>query len=101
MQGMDELAERWPVSAWKRYTQWGPEGRGFFLHDEDTGLRMIEKARALGVRNVCVHKGLPLGPQLVELQRSRATSAIIAKIFPEAKFMVYHSGFIGGTRKTL
>ena len=31
-------------------------GQGFFLHDEDTGLRLIEKARALGVRNICIHK---------------------------------------------
>ncbi len=29
LQGMDELAERWGVSAWKCYTQWGPDGRGF------------------------------------------------------------------------
>ena len=54
LEGMDELAERWGVSAWKCYTQWGPDGRGFFLHDEETGLRMIEKARALGVKNICV-----------------------------------------------
>ena len=36
---MDELAEKWGVSAWKCYTQWVPDGRGFFLHDEGTGLR--------------------------------------------------------------
>ncbi|MCH7778630.1 MAG: amidohydrolase, partial [Gemmatimonadetes bacterium] len=61
LEAMDELAEKWGVSAWKCYTQWGPDGRGFFLHDEDTGLAMIEKARALGVKNICVHKGLPFG----------------------------------------
>src|SRR3546814_10350367 len=59
-EGMDELARTWGVSAWKCYTQWGPGGRGFFLHDEE-GLRMIEKARSLGVKNICVHKGLPFG----------------------------------------
>ena len=31
MQGMDELAERWKVSAWKTYTQWGPDGKGYFF----------------------------------------------------------------------
>ena len=46
LEGMDELAETWGVSAWKCYTQWGPDGRGFFLHDEETGLRMIERARS-------------------------------------------------------
>src|SRR5680860_1485971 len=65
LQGMDELAARWKVSAWKTYTQWGPDGRGFFLSD-DTGLAFIEKARKLGVRNICVHKGIPFGPESYE-----------------------------------
>ena len=67
LEGMDELAETWGVSAWKCYTQWGPDGRGFFLHD-DLGLQMIEKARALGVKNICVHKGLPFGPRILRTQ---------------------------------
>ena len=28
LDGMDELAEKWGVAAWKCYTQWGPDGRG-------------------------------------------------------------------------
>ncbi|MCG8692027.1 MAG: hypothetical protein MI806_12535, partial [Minwuiales bacterium] len=53
LEDMDELAQKWGVSAWKCYTQWGPDGRGFFLYD-DEGLKLIEKARALGVKNICV-----------------------------------------------
>ena len=34
LEGMDELAETWGVVAWKCYTQWGPDGRGFFLHED-------------------------------------------------------------------
>lgn len=95
LEGMDELAETWGVSAWKCYTQWGPEGRGFFLHDEDTGLRMIEKARALGVKNICVHKGLPFGRQSYE--HSLASDiGTVARMFPDVNFLVYHSGFIAG-----
>jgi hypothetical protein len=95
LEGMDELAETWGVSAWKCYTQWGPEGRGFFLDDEDTGLRLIEKARALGVRNVCVHKGLPFGRQSYE--HSLASDVgVVARMFPDVNFLVYHSGFIAG-----
>jgi predicted TIM-barrel fold metal-dependent hydrolase len=95
LEGMDELAERWGVSAWKCYTQWGPDGRGFFLHDEDTGLRMIEKARALGVKNICVHKGLPFGQQ--SYKHSLASDiGIVARMFPDVNFLVYHSGFIAG-----
>jgi predicted TIM-barrel fold metal-dependent hydrolase len=95
LEGMDELAERWGVSAWKCYTQWGPDDRGFFLHDEDTGLRMIEKARALGVKNICIHKGLPFGRR--SYQHSLASDiGIVAKVFPDVNFLVYHSGFIAG-----
>ena len=67
-------------------------GRGFFLHD-DTGLRLIEKARALGVKNICVHKGLPFGRR--SYQHSLASDiGIVAKMFPDVNFLVYHSGFI-------
>ena len=52
--------ERYKVAALKTYTQWGPDGKGFFL-DDDVGIAFIEKARKLGVRNIAVHKGLPFG----------------------------------------
>ena len=94
LEGMDELAETWGVVAWKCYTQWGPDGQGFFLHD-DAGLRLIEKARSLGVKNICVHKGLPFGQQSYE--HSLASDiGIVARMFPDVNFLVYHSGFIAG-----
>ena len=94
LEGMDELAEKWGVSAWKCYTQWGPDGRGFFLH-EDAGLRLIERARALGVKNICVHKGLPFGRR--SYRHSLASDiGIVARMFPDVNFLVYHSGYIAG-----
>jgi hypothetical protein len=30
LEAMDELKERWKVSAWKTYTQWGVDGKGIF-----------------------------------------------------------------------
>ena len=65
LEGMDELKEKWGVSAWKTYTQWGADGKGFFLTD-DVGIRFIEKARKLGVKNIAVHKGLPFGSKSYE-----------------------------------
>ena len=91
---MAELAE-YGVAAWKCYTQWGPDGRGFFLHEEDTGIRLIEKARQLGVRNICVHKGLPFSR--ISYEHSIASDiGIVAKRYPDVNFLVYHSGFIPG-----
>lgn len=95
--GMDELAEKWGVVAWKCYTQWGPDGQGFFLTD-DIAIAMIEKARRLGVKNVCVHKGLPFGRQSY---RHSVASDIgpVAKRFPDVNFLVYHSGFVAGRKE--
>ncbi len=94
LEAMDELAARYPIAAWKTYTQWGPERKGFFL-DDDAGLAMIEKARTLGIRNIAVHKGLPFGSE--SYQHSTCVDVgRVAKRFPDMKFLVYHSGFVPG-----
>jgi len=97
VEGMDELAQRWGVSAWKTYTQWGPDGRGFFLSD-DVGLRFIERARALGVKVICVHKGLPFGRQSYEHSQC-SDIGVVAKRFPDVSFLIYHSGFVAGNQE--
>lgn len=92
VEGMDELAQRWKVSAWKTYTQWGPDGNGFFLTD-DVATRMIERSRALGVKVICVHKGIPFGQR--SYQHSQCSDiGVVAKRFPDVSFIVYHSGFV-------
>jgi len=92
LEGMDALAERHKISAWKTYTQWGPAGKGFFL-DDDAGIALIEKARKLGIRNVAVHKGLPFGPQSYE-HSTCVDVGRVAKRYPDVNFLVYHSGFV-------
>lgn len=94
LQGMDELAANYEISAWKTYTQWGPDGRGFFLSD-DVGIAFIEKARRLGIKNVCIHKGLPFGPQSYEHSLCNDIG-VVARRFPDVNFLVYHSGFVPG-----
>lgn len=94
LERMDELAENFPISAWKTYTQWGPDGNGFWLTD-DVGIQFVEKARELGVRNICIHKGIPFGRQSYE--HSLCTDiGPIAKRFPDINFLIYHSGWIPG-----
>jgi hypothetical protein len=92
---MDELKERWNVCGWKTYTQYGPGGKGFFLTDEDNGIPFIEKARDLGVKIICVHKGLPFGPQSYEHSQCHDIG-VVAKRYPDVDFLVYHSGFVAG-----
>jgi predicted TIM-barrel fold metal-dependent hydrolase len=94
LESMDELKERWKVSAWKTYTQWGVDGKGFFLSDP-VGTRFIERARALGVKVICVHKGLPFGKKSYEHSQC-GDIGVVAKRFPDVSFLVYHSGFVTG-----
>ena len=97
LEGMDELAENWDIAAFKTYTQYGPGGIGFYLHD-DPGLAMIERARRLGVRNICVHKGLPFGPRSYEHSQCQDIG-IVAKLYPDMNFLVYHSGFVASVQE--
>jgi len=97
LEGMDELAARYPIAAWKTYTQWGPDGKGFWL-DDDIGIAFIEKARKLGVRNIAVHKGLAFGPRSYE-HSTCADVGRVARRFPDVKFLIYHSGFVTDGRE--
>jgi uncharacterized protein len=97
LEGMDELAQKWGVSAWKTYTQYGPGGKGYFLSDE-VGMRFIEKARALGVKVICIHKGLPFGRQSYEHSQC-SDVGVVAKRFPDVKFLIYHSGYVTSVRE--
>ncbi len=92
VEDMERLAKQFGIAAWKTYTQWGPEGRGFFMDDEP-GLRMIEEARRLGVRNIAIHKGLPFGPRSYE-HSTCVDIGRVAKRHPDVNFLIYHSGFV-------
>ncbi len=94
MDRMEMLARDWNISAWKTYTQFGPDGAGYYLSD-DVGLAFIEKARDLGVKVICIHKGLPLGRNSYE--HSKCTDiGVVAKQYPDMSFIVYHSGYVAG-----
>ncbi|MGH6623592.1 MAG: amidohydrolase family protein [Burkholderiaceae bacterium] len=92
LEGMDELASRYKISAWKTYTQWGPDGTGFFMDDEP-GIALIEKARKLGIRNIAIHKGLAFGPKSYE-HSTCVDVGRVAKRYPDVNFLIYHSGFV-------
>lgn len=95
IEDMRRLRDDFGIVAWKTYTQWGPEGKGFALDDPDTGLRFLEEARALGVRRIAVHKGLPFGRQSYEHSLCDDVGRA-ARAFPDLNFLIYHSGFVAG-----
>jgi uncharacterized protein len=90
---MASLADTWKIAAWKLDTVWGPKGRGWWLTDE-LGTRTVERGLELGVPLFAVHKGLPLAG--MDPRYTRPTDVgPVAKRFPKATFLVYHSGIEG------
>jgi len=79
---------------WKMYTGAELGERAWFLDDEKIAYPFWERTRKLGVRNICVHKGLPLGvfneKACTPLDVERA-----ARDFPDLNFIIYHSGYRG------
>jgi len=88
-------AETLKIDAWKCYTGSCPKGfdRGWRMDDERVAYPMLEQARKLNVKRICVHKGLPLGP-VPDYNHPRDLIKA-AKDFPDLDFLVYHSGLRG------
>ena len=91
---MVDAAERFRPAAWKVYTLGlqrsdGSLTPGWWLDGESTGIPFLERARALGVRRVCAHKGISYG---VPTGSPRDVGPAAAA-FPDIDFLVYHSGY--------
>jgi hypothetical protein len=96
---MAEWRDAYHPVAWKVYTTGKHVGLGktggrdtasaWMLNDERYGLPFLERAHSLGVRNVCLHKGLS---NLVDNGSPRDIGPC-ARLYPDMNFIVYHSGF--------
>ena len=92
---MEQMANTYPVSAWKVYTH--QPGPPWWLDDHDASLAtvgeaFIRKAVELGIPRICVHKGLVGGRYASPVDIGPA-----ARTHPDVAFVVYHSGYdIGG-----
>jgi predicted TIM-barrel fold metal-dependent hydrolase len=84
--------EKYRVAAWKTYTQWGPQGTGYWLDDPEAGIPFIENAKALGIKVICIHKGLPLFGLRPEYGTCRDVGPV-ARRYPDVSFIIYHSGY--------
>src|SRR5689334_16125019 len=95
LQLMKDAVDRYPIAAWKCYTQCGPEGIGFELDSPDVGIPFIERARQLGVHNICIHKGL-LFPGFPEEFGRGADVGRAEALYPDMNFIIYRSGYEAG-----
>jgi hypothetical protein len=94
LEEMERQATQLKVEAWKGYTgalagsAWP---QTWDADDEKVSYPMLQTARRLGVKNICLHKGLPFPSTKPEDWHPRDI-AKAARDFPDLNFIVYHSG---------
>jgi uncharacterized protein len=96
----------WKCGSWKAYPAWtsdtyvGKNGyaQGYYMTDP-IGVAFIEAGLKLGVPNFAIHKGLPI-PGFDVTHNEPSDIGPIAKMFPEANFVIYHSAINAGTGGT-
>jgi predicted TIM-barrel fold metal-dependent hydrolase len=90
---MQRMTEQSRVVAWKVYPQYG----GWRLDDPKIGVPFLERARKLGVRLICAHKGITF-PEVVGAATfgSPADFGPAATAFPDLQFLAYHSAYEPG-----
>jgi uncharacterized protein len=95
---MEANARKYPIAAWKVFTHFpdafGDPGNAWRLDDADPGLpqvghAFIDKARQLGIKTICAHKGFGAGSAYASPEDVPGA----ARDFPDVNFIVYHSGF--------
>jgi hypothetical protein len=91
---MERQVKDLKIDAWKMYTGAELGDKAWFLDDEKVAYPFWEKTKKLGIKNLCVHKGLPLG-FFNEKACTPNDLEKAAKDWPDLNFIVYHSGFRG------
>ncbi len=93
LESMQVQREKHSIAAWKGYTGTSvvPGREGWMMDDEKITYPALEFSRKLGVKNICLHKGLPLpGKESYWHPRDLVK---VSRDFPDFNFLVYHSGF--------
>jgi predicted TIM-barrel fold metal-dependent hydrolase len=91
---MDRQVKELKIDAWKMYTGAELGEKAWFLDDEKVAYPFWERTRKLGIKNICVHKGLPLG-FFNERACMPLDVAKAAKDWPDLNFIIYHSAYRG------
>jgi predicted TIM-barrel fold metal-dependent hydrolase len=94
MEEMERQVKDLKIDAWKMYTGAELGENAWFMDDEKVAYPFWEKTKKLGIKNLCVHKGLPL-TAFNEKACTPLDLEKAAKDWPDLNFIVYHSGFRG------
>lgn len=94
MEEMQRQVEQLKIEAWKGYPgqPLAPDGRGWWMDDEQVAYPAYEYSRRVGIKTICVHKGLPL--PVWDMEHSSPRDVPKAALdFPDMNFLIYHAAF--------
>jgi predicted TIM-barrel fold metal-dependent hydrolase len=94
LEEMERQVKELKIDAWKMYTGAELGEKAWRMDDEKVAYPFWERTKKMGVKNLCVHKGLPLG----FFNEQACTPVDLEKAaldWPDLNFVVYHSGFRG------
>ncbi len=96
LEEMQRQFEQFKPEAWKGYPgQPLADGSvGWWMDDEKIAYPFYEYSRKIGIKNICVHKGLPLPGWEIDHSSPRDVEKA-AKDFPDLNFLIYHAGLKG------
>ena len=94
MEAMHRQVEQLKIEAWKGYPGQPlvEGGSGWFMDDEKVAYPAYEYSRKVGIKNICVHKGLLLPGWDLERSSTRDVPKA-ARDFPDLNFLIYHAAF--------
>jgi predicted TIM-barrel fold metal-dependent hydrolase len=92
MEEMERQVKTLKINSWKMYPGSEIGGGAYWLDDEKMTYPFWEKTRKMGIKNICIHKGLPLGLFNEEHCHPKDVEKA-AKDFPDLNFIIYHSGW--------
>jgi len=92
MDEMERQAKTLKINSWKMYPGSEIGGGAYWLDDEKMTYPFWERTRKMGIKNICIHKGLPLGLFNEEHCHPRDVERA-AKDFPDLNFIIYHSAW--------
>jgi uncharacterized protein len=99
LEEMERQNKTLKINSWKMYPGSQIGVGPYWLDDEKVSYPFWERTRKLGIKNICIHKGLPLGLFNEEHCHPRDVEKV-AKDFPDLNFIIYHSGWHPTARLT-
>jgi predicted TIM-barrel fold metal-dependent hydrolase len=87
---MDRQARVLKINSWKMYPGSKVGAGPYWLDDEKGAYPFWERTRKMGIKNICIHKGLPLGLFNEEFCHPKDVEKA-AKDFRDINFIIYHS----------